>query len=569
MPIEMQRPTSWRSRYQWLALAMVAATVLQAVIAWRAYSINVDGLEFIGIARGLQVDPAGTMRDKDQHPGYPLLILGSATALKSITDLDPPQLWTLAALLAAGVCGVLSLIPMWLFARRLFDQQVADITVLSFAALPLFRMNAADALSDSPHLLLYLTAAWLAARGFADGRVRDFALAGAASGAAFWMRPEGLEIVCVTSLLLGIQILRREWRAAGSMVAVATAAMVVVTPYIFLAGKVTSKQLPFAKKTPAPVFVLEETQAAQRQANRETAAAVPVPAPVDATPAPASATAAAKPAAPANVAKHVAAKIFGQALMHFLKNMVWGFRFVFVPLYLIGNWALVSRRPAWWVVALPACLGGLHVAVLFGVYFLSGYIDQRHVMPLVALALPFAALGIVYVAERLAVLMAPRVTLRAAVASLVAVSCLTVLPRGLMPMNPELKAVFAATQWVKTQTQPGQGVLSNSPYVSFYAEMPGAFLCPETASLDAALARSTPARYEYAVLDLQIKGYREEWRQQIEEQYERVLSIDDQHFAANEPKVLVYRALRGTAADAGPTSEETLRVSRSASGDKF
>jgi hypothetical protein len=525
MPID-GKISAFTTRFRWLALAVLITATLQAVIIGRAYSIHVDGLTFIGIAQDFQRDPIGTMRVKDQHPGYPALVLAAASLARPCVHLSEPDLWTLATRVASGTCGILSVIVCWLFARRLFDDQVANITALSFAVLPLFRLIAADALSDTQHLLLYLLAAWLAAEGFARDQIRWFAAAGAASGAAFWVRPEGLEVALITGVLLACQmLLQRRLRAGVALVAVGAAAMIVIAPYIVLAGKITSKQLPWAKRQAVPVFVVTESQAAQREAQKGAPASAPLV------------------AAPAAVSQRVAARVALKAAITFIKNIVWGFRFVFLPLYLIGNWELYRRRPAWWVVLLPACLGALHIAVLFGVYFISGYIDQRHVMPIVALGLPFAALGSIYVAEKLTALLTPRFSNRTVLATVVALSCAIVVPRDLVPMNPELQAVFVAAHWIRDQLRPGDAVISNSPYVAFYGDMPGAELTPETPTLESALARTQIGpNVEFAVLDLQINGFRPEWRTQIERDYREVFRLQDPRSDSDEIKLLVYRA---------------------------
>ncbi len=516
------------TRFRWLALAMLITATLQVVIIGRAFSIHVDGLTFIGIAQDLGRDPIETMRIKDQHPGYPALVLAAASVTRPFVQLSEPELWTLATRLASGTCGILSVIVLWLFARRLFNEQVANIAALSFAVLPLFRLIASDALSDTQHLLLYLLAAWLAAEGFARDQLRWFAAAGAASGAAFWVRPEGLEVALVTAALLACQmLLQRRLRVGWALVAVGAAAMITVAPYVVLAGKITSKQLPWAKRQAVPVFVVTESQAAQREEQKAAPASTP---PV---------------AVPAVVTQRVAARVAIKAAITFVKNIVWGFRFVFLPLYLIGNWELYRRRPAWWVVCLPACLGALHIAVLFGVYFISGYIDQRHMMPIVALGLPFAALGSVYVAEKLTALLAPRFSNRMVLATIVTISCVIVVPRNLVAMNPELQAVFVATHWIHDQLRPGDAIISNSPYVAFYGDVPGAELTPETPTLESALAqKKIGPNIEFVVLDLQIIGFRPEWRTQIEREYREVFRLEDPRSKRDEIKVLVYRARR-------------------------
>lgn len=523
-------PTShgFLRHYGWLTAAVLIAAALQAVIGARAYSIHVDGLTFIGIAKELAHDPLETMRMRDQHPGYPALILALATAMRPVAGWNEPELWTHAALMASGICGILSVVVMWLFARRLFDERAANLAALILAVLPLFRTIASDALSDTEHLFFYVLAAWLAAEGFARQQARWFAAAGAASGLAFWVRPEGLEIALIAGLLLAVQfVFGRRLRAGLSLAALACTALLVVGAYVGLAGKITSKQLPWAKKRAQPIFVVEESQAAHRAEQKAAAAAM---------------SAAPAPASTAVIHKRVVARLAWRAVHNFVKNIVWGFRYVFLPLYFVGNVELYRRRPAWWVWIFPLCVGVLHFVVLCGVYFISGYIDQRHVMPLIAMAMPFTALGVIWVGDRLAGFLAPRFSPRACVAAVATVSCLIVVPRTLVPMNPELQAVFVATNWIHQQSRGGDAVVSNSPYIAFYAQLPGADLNPETITVDAAVAQLPGgANFEFAVLDTQINGYRPEWKEQLERTCSEVFRLVDPRHGHEQTKVLVYR----------------------------
>ena len=60
------------------------------------------------------------------------------------------------------VCGLAAVGVVWLLTRDLYGVAVANMAAFIFAVLPIPRALAADAQSDMPHALLYLTAAWLA-----------------------------------------------------------------------------------------------------------------------------------------------------------------------------------------------------------------------------------------------------------------------------------------------------------------------------------------------------------------------------------------------------------------------
>jgi hypothetical protein len=403
-------------------------------------------------------------------------------------------------------------------------------------------MNASDALSDTPHIVLYLLSAWCAARGFATSRAAWWGGCGALGGLAFWVRPEGLEaplaggFLLVAALVLRLAPPRATLRSVGAL---AGGVAVLLLPYVFLAGKFTSKQLPFAKREAAPMYVVTESQAAARP-------------PADA---------AIAPVAPAKavVSPRVAMRVASKGTVTFVKNMVWGFRFAFLPMYLLGNWEMLRRRVPRWTIALAACIGGLHIGVLYMVFFISGYIDQRHVMECVAIALPFAALGIFYTSEiihRFVLRSVPQASIAAAVTFL---ACATVTPRGLMPMNIDLQPAFDSAAWIRERARPGDAVISNTPYVPFFGELPWARLEPKVASIEAAIADGpADVRYNFAVLDLEIEGFKELWRVQIEREFAEVLRLSSPIPGTPSPKLIVYQRR--------PDAE--LRVGAASSGAK-
>lgn len=152
--------------------------------------------------------------------------------------------------LVAFACGLLSVWVVWRLTRDLFDVEVANVAAFVFAILPIPRGNASDALSDTPHLLFYLLATWLACSAIVNGRLLLLAGVGLLSGIAYWIRPEGLEVAIVAIACLLWHAIGAHWgvrRTALAGVALAGMTLIVAAPYALLAGKVTSKQHPVAK----------------------------------------------------------------------------------------------------------------------------------------------------------------------------------------------------------------------------------------------------------------------------------------------------------------------------------
>lgn len=231
---------------KYLGLALLLAFVLQVSVVARSPAIENDGIVFIGIAKELLQDPLAAVRGHNQHPGYPAMILASRGLVLGPAWSDQVASWTLPAQLATGLCGLLSVAAVWMLARHFFNGRIAAVTAILFAAMPVFRQNAADAMSDSPHLLFFVLAAWTAAVGFERWRPGWFLGAGLASGVAYWIRPEGLLVAGASGALLACFFFSRRRPDRRVLVlcllALAASSVTVAAPYVIIKGRLTSKK---------------------------------------------------------------------------------------------------------------------------------------------------------------------------------------------------------------------------------------------------------------------------------------------------------------------------------------
>jgi hypothetical protein len=581
-----------------LLLAILLAAALQTILLVRSPTISADGIIFTGIARDLARDPVAAFREHDQHPGFPAAMLATTRIAQALGYRAEPGAWMLGGRIVCFVCGLLSVWVVWLFTRALYDERAANIAAFVWAMLPLPRSLATDAQSDVPHMLLWLTAAWLAAVAVKTDRLGPLVGAAAVSAAAFWIRPEGLEVLVVSLLFVGWQGVRRQWtwrRVVTMSAAVAGVTIVIVAPYAIVSGKITSKQLPFFKQQAAPTFIAQQAEVSKESPPEVSESlSAPVAPPVNASatevPAPpgpshAAGELAAKP--PAEAAAEETATVKDQVVTHapgetsapivvaeltpakapeparryslslvaklaaggmaaLVECFCYGFRFVFIPFYLLGQWEMIRRQTSKTLIAFLWTLALLHMAALVWVYFVSGYISSRHVLPLVGLAMPFVALGVLYVEEKLTTrwpVPAPRI----AVATLAACS-LAVLPYAVRAYNREFVPVIEATRWINQRAESGSGIVCNSPYVGYYGALPTTILGPDALSLEAALARGDRGvQYDYAVLHVNAHDYRPQWYEQLQQRYRVVREYDDPIPARAPRKVVVFEAIEAQA----------------------
>jgi hypothetical protein len=168
---------------------VLLVSTLVRLLAWQFHPIvSVDGTTYIRLARYLV---GGPFIDTQQPPGYPALI-----AL--VLPLAPAGDSVVAARLVDLVCGILLLIPFFLMARRSFGAWPAGIVTLLLGLTPLAIRYSVTTMSESPYVLFVLLSV-LAATRKRDG------LAGALSGIAFLVRPEGIVLPGALAVARGVK----------------------------------------------------------------------------------------------------------------------------------------------------------------------------------------------------------------------------------------------------------------------------------------------------------------------------------------------------------------------------
>lgn len=461
-----------------LFLALFLTTVAQVVVIVRSPVVNRDAFVFTRIARQLAIAPAAAIQEHDQHPGFPALVLAGRKLALLFTGDAGVKPWVLGGVMASACSGLLAVLALWLLARRLFDARVAGISAILMAVLPLLRDNAADMRSDSPHLSLYLLAAWLLVEGWQRNRLAWFAAAGAASAMAFWVRPEGLSVAIVGGTCLAfVALRRRSMRHAAACALLALTALALCLPYWTTKGRFTSKKdfrLLVTDTVPGPV--------------------TPPPAPlkrIEPPPAPIP------PPRPSLARLGYAVALLGFRIASELRY------WLLVPLGmgLLARSAPRARRDAGKLVAVLLCF---HAILLLALYLVADYLGPRHVMVIVALALPWAAAGYVALSEAL-VRVWRRVSSRPAprtgvvLALLLAAYVVCYAPRALRPLHPERAHLAPAIQWLDRHARE-RTILTNSEYICFYADSP----C-DLAEDDEVLIRhllSSPGAYGFVILDV-------------------------------------------------------------------
>ncbi len=447
-------------RYGWLLAAMALALVIQCSVAARSPVIAKDGTLYIRMARQLH-RPWTTFRGQSQHPGYPAMILAAHAVTRPLGPEDQRQGWIAAARLASGICGLLCVAAVWLLTHRVYDLRAANVAAIIFAALPVVRQNAADTLSDAPHLLFYTLATWMSCEGLVRRRTIWYFAAGAASGLAYWIRPEGWSVVIVVGGMLLYWAIRDERTARREqlmgLAAFVLAAILVSAPYVAVSGTLSRK---IADKFAPKGDVVQAVVQKQHHASGLKKIAPPTTAGL-------KASTTTKPRPPGRGYGRIekCAAAFFQAWGALITEYVRRLHILILPLGLalfLRGPCVPERRS----VAVIIALGLFQAMLLILLYIFGGYIDRRHIIPLAAVAMPLIAAGIIDLADRIRI---PNSEFRIPVAALVTLLVLGMLPWSLRPLHREHFAQLEAAAWIRDRLRPGDQLVSNSPIIQFYA----------------------------------------------------------------------------------------------------
>lgn len=229
---------------------MLLAGALQLLGMWQSPLPSQDGLKFLRVAREFQSQPwSDVVRATDQHPLYPALIAVAEPMLRPMLG-QGPDTWRIAAQLVSALAAIAAMIPLWYFARALFDEQTAVLTVFLYALLPATAGIAHETLSDSLALALFTMALacgenWLRTRRLAPGLG-----CGLAAGLGFWARPEVAVVAVVVLTVGGLRMLgrlrhpdvfSRLRQSAPSAAVVAVSFLAFVGSYALVKGEVSEK----------------------------------------------------------------------------------------------------------------------------------------------------------------------------------------------------------------------------------------------------------------------------------------------------------------------------------------
>ncbi len=175
---------------------------------------------------------------------FPLLI---ALSQKLFGD------WVSAGQWVSAFLGALTVVPLYLLARCLFDDKVAFLTAIFYSICPSLVKNSTEVLRDMPSVFFYITALWLGYKGIREGRVGMMGLAGVFILLSASIKDYGLVLFASLLLLLIWFVFHHiaTWKQALmlSTLFIGSAILIVIFFGIFLNQRGFSMHAPIIART--------------------------------------------------------------------------------------------------------------------------------------------------------------------------------------------------------------------------------------------------------------------------------------------------------------------------------
>jgi Dolichyl-phosphate-mannose-protein mannosyltransferase len=446
---------------------VVVAGVLHAISIARSFLPAQDGLKFIHVARQFQKDSwPDVVRDTDQHPLYPAIV-AVVEPVVAVFRGTGPETWRFAAQVVAALASLALLFPLYGLTRSLFDTRIACMAVAIYALLPVPAEVGHDTLSDSLGLLTILLSLRWGAMAVRTGCWQTALAAGLAGGIGYLARPEGILAPAAVGLVWVFTWSRRinvrSLIASPAPAVLGLSALLLVGGYALVKGQVSEK------------LALRHGAAIGSQQIMIRAVPQLLPRGLDASRldfSPKEETDRTPIKKPLKALRWMASE--------WCDELCWGFA-------VMALWGLVRQRfilglcrnrdpddpgqAERWVLGVFAAV---FILVLMRHALSLGYLSGRHMIPLVAISVPWAAAGTFVCLRGLGVKL-PWSRRLAWGAGVVATSVVvgTLVIYQLRPSHPTRSGHGAAGQWLAEHAQPSDVVLDTRGWARFISGTPG------------------------------------------------------------------------------------------------
>jgi len=446
-----------------ILLLFVSAVILRLVALDRIYLIARDGIEYVSLAR---LYMSGSFLEGLSHPYHPLYPF-----LMALGGIITGNIELSGKLISLGL-GSLSVVPLYLLGKSLYDRKVGIVGGLFFVLQPYCVRFSVDVLSDSAFLFFFVLAFYLGIEAIKKkGKGYSWSIgAGLSGGLAYLVRPEGILIILllivwyVCEWIFGPK--KRFVSTLSVMAALLFTFLVFAGPYlVFMKMHTGNWQLSMKpsiekvfKRSPAGLKAVGTTNySADRVLNTKNQD---------------KAKQALAPAKPKVLPqKPNLWKSMYYALMKFVETCHY-LLFFFLA---IGIWS-VNRNKAFIPGKIPGIILLVYLLGLGYLYHMVSYISRRHFIPLITICLPLAGVGF-WKVEKILSDYADKynqtwrrwVTTYSAILILL-ITGATLLPKALKHQRLEKLPLKKAALLIHEKSSSHHPVvMSNEPLVAYYA----------------------------------------------------------------------------------------------------
>ena len=174
---------------------------------------------------------------------------------------------------------------------------------------------------------------------------------------------------------------------------------------------------------------------------------------------------------------------------------------------------------------------------------MAGYIDRRHMLPLIALSMPSIGVGCTCMfqlskalAVRRSAFWLPPVTASLAVILL----AVATLPRCLRPLNQQHLHALEAADWIGRQASQGDSLLSNSPYLATRATLDQPSLYTRALPIEYPVSAEIFAAYCFVAVEGDKAQRHARWTSLLDESFQRVATIKGDR-ASRQQDIVIYQ----------------------------
>ena len=438
-----------------ITILLALALVVRLFALEQIHLISRDGITYVSLAKVYWLGSFSEGLAHPYHPLYPMImaLVGGVTG-----DFE------LAGKLVSFVLTTLTVIPVYLIGKTLYDSNVGLIGGVFFVFQPYCVRFSVDVLSDPAFIFFFVLAFyWGIKAGKEATHNKLWSLgAGISGGLAYLIRPEGILVIL---FLAGWYFFewalgrRKTWTNFLSLFIIMVFAFLTLSaPYIFLIKTQTGKWQISQKAS-----VIKMTETLKLEPNEKKPKKKK---------APAAAKKEKRALSPKKPREPIQRGDVWRSITRPALKFVETYHYLLFLFFLLGLWPRVKResRPSGWLV-LVFTAG--YLLILSYLYYTVSYVSRRHVLPLIVFTLPVAGAGF-WEVRQWALLLMERFNCKwsKSIPTIVILllTLFILIPKALKPQGEDKLPLKEAGFWIKGNCRKELPVImSNEPLIAYYA----------------------------------------------------------------------------------------------------